>query len=395
MLNCRLAEALLHDGRHDDAVECVRRALPTAVDDVPLLHICAWVLSNSDCHDEAAAAYARLIELRPDWIEGYRHASGSLAASGRIDAAIAYAVTASNLAPGHAEFALHAASLLVDRQRNEEGAALALRAAELRPDDANTVIDAAELLIRCGRAEKAAEILGAAVTAASTSNPRLYRALSTAEMLRDRLEAALVAVERALADAPDDAEYQLHRAHLLWRLGDISGAALAFERVATLDPVSRDVKRAQMSFYLAAGLATEATEAGGELLHRFPDDRPSAEAVLHLLNHRLDTIDGEYVVLGDTADRKPRPPHAEAGALDRWCSQSRVIRALIVRETRTRFADSRLGYGWALIEPILHIALLSATFAVLMHGKPPIGTQFFIFYYTGLIRYYVACATTK
>jgi capsular polysaccharide transport system permease protein len=139
---------------------------------------------------------------------------------------------------------------------------------------------------------------------------------------------------------------------------------------------------------------TEATAAGDELLHRFPDDKPSAEAVLHLLNHRLETIDGDYVVLGERALRAPRPPRRPPGILDRLQSQRRVIRALIVRETRTRFADHRLGYGWALIEPVLHIALLSATFAVLMQGRPPIGTHFFIFYYTGLIPYHVFVHTS-
>ena len=64
-------------------------------------------------------------------------------------------------------------------------------------------------------------------------------------------------------------------------------------------------------------------------------------------------------------------------------------RALIIRETRTRFADTRLGYGWALIEPMLHIALLSATFAVLMHGTAADRPDFFVFYYTGLIPYHV------
>lgn len=68
---------------------------------------------------------------------------------------------------------------------------------------------------------------------------------------------------------------------------------------------------------------------------------------------------------------------------------------MIIRETRTRFADAKLGYGWALIEPILHITLLSVTFAVLMHGQPPIGTHFFIFYYTGLIPYHIFVHTSS
>jgi capsular polysaccharide transport system permease protein len=389
--NCRLAEALLHQGRRDAAVECVRRGFPAADGAAALLHICAWVFSNCECHDEALAAYARLIELCPDWTEGYRHASGSLAATGRIDEAIALATIASELAPENPEFALHAASLLLARERHEETVTLALRAVDLAPADPGTLVNAAELLMRCGRADAAAALLGTAATAAA--EPRLLRVLSAAEMLRGRPEAALSAVERALAGAPDNAEYHLHRGHLLWQLGDLSAAAQAFDRAAALDPTGRltgrDVKRAQMGLYLAAGLPTAATEAGGELLRRFPDDRHSAEAVLHLLNHRLDTIDGEYVVLGEGAGRAPRPAHRAPGLLDRLRTQRRVIRALMIRETRTRFADLRLGYGWALIEPILHIALLSATFAVLMHGAPPIGAHFFIFYYTGLIPYHV------
>ncbi len=150
-----------------------------------------------------------------------------------------------------------------------------------------------------------------------------------------------------------------------------------------------------MSLYLAAGLVTEATAVGGELLHRFPDDQPSAEAVMHVLAHRLDTIDGEFVVLNDGADRGMRHPHSPPEMLARLRNQRRVIGALIIRETRTRFADAKLGYGWALIEPILHITLLSVTFAVLMHGQPPIGTHFFIFYYTGLIPYHIFVHTSS
>jgi hypothetical protein len=141
---------------------------------------------------------------------------------------------------------------------------------------------------------------------------------------------------------------------------------------------------------LADGRVTDATALGGELLRAFPEDNGSAETVLRVLNRRLDTIDGDYVVLGDRRRRLPRRPRPSPGFVERLKTQGRVIHALIIRETRTRFGDSRLGYGWALIEPILHIALLSAVFSLLMRGQPPIGTHFFVFYYTGLIRYYGA-----
>lgn len=426
-LNCRLAEALLHQDRREAAVECVRRASPWAGSDAAMLRVCAWALSNCGCHAEAADAYRRLIELCPDEIEFYRHASGSLAATGRLDEAIADGKVASDRAPQSSEFALHVGSLLLAegccdeaalyleravalepdnagalrelsavwhaQGRGEAAVAPALRAAALIPGDSGIAIHAAELLIACGRADQAAELLHDA--AEDAADPRLFRVMSAAEMVCDRLEAALAAVDRAIAGAPDNAEFHIHRGHLLWRQGDIAGAALGLERAAVLDPASVELKRARMSLYRAAGLLTEAIAIGGDLLHRFPDDQTSAEAVMHLLAHRLDMIDGDYVVLNDGSDRGVRMPRSPPGMFERLHSQRRVIGALIIRETRTRFADAKLGYGWALIEPILHITLLSVTFAVLMHGQPPIGTQFFIFYYTGLVPYHIFVHTSS
>ncbi len=402
-----------------------------AAGDAAMLRVCAWVFSNCSVHTEAASAYCRLLELSPEWIEGHRHASASLAASGQIEEAAAHATLASDGAPQNAEFALHAGGLLLTAgrhddavryleraaglepgnpralatlaaaygalDRGEEAVALALRAAALAPRDADLAVDAAELLLRRGEAKAAAELLDATAAKQPTdaANSRLFRVLSTARMLQDRGEAALAAVDRAIAAAPEIAEYHLHRGHLLLRLDDGSGAAAAFARAAALDPASRDLKRAQLSLFLASGLESEATAVGGELLHRFPDDKQAAEAVLHLLNRRLDTIDGDYVVVSQRSGRAIRPPRPPPGLLDRLHGQCRVIGALIIRETRTRYADAKLGYGWALIEPILHIALLSATFAFLMRGRPPIGTHFFIFYYTGLVPYFVFVHTSS
>jgi capsular polysaccharide transport system permease protein len=423
-LNCRLAEALLHRDRRDAAAECCRRALPWAGNDAAMLRLCAWTFSNAGCHEEAAAAYRGLLALCPDWVEGQRHLSGSLAACGRIEAAISSGMLASDQAPHNAEYARHAGNLLLNAGRYGDAAryldravaldaadgrawrdlsvahhalgrlddavAAAQRAAALRPDDGDTAIHAAELLMRAGRSEEAAGLLRSLAEAPGAAiEPRLFRVLSAAEMLCDRPEPALAAVDRAVAGDADNPEYHVHRGHLLARLGDLDGAALALARAASLDPANGDVKRAQMSLYAAAGLVTAATAVGGELLYRFPDDRPAAEAVLHLLNRRLDMIDGDYVVLQDGAGRTTRPPRPPSGWAERWRGQCRVIGALIIRETRTRFGDAKLGYGWALIEPVAHIALLSVTFAVLMHGQPPIGTHFFIFYYTGLMPYLV------
>ncbi|HEX5453107.1 MAG TPA: tetratricopeptide repeat protein [Stellaceae bacterium] len=397
--------------------------MPDAINDFDTLRICAWVFSNCGCPAEAAQAYRAMLDRRPDWSEGYRHLSGMLATAGRIDDAVAAALRAVEIAPHDGEYACHAGLLLLEAGRGRaallcldhavrlqpgsaralgalaaafamlgrgaEAAAAARRSIAAQPQGVQEAADAAEILMRCGRPAEAADLLRKLAQTESGAAPRLWRLLSAAEMLLGEYDAALAAIGHALAAAPNEAEYHLHRGHLFWRLGDTEGAAAAFGRSAALLPDSAEPRRVQMGLYLAAGLVREATAVGGELLHRFPDDRVSAEAVLHLLDRRLETIDGDYVVLGEAAARMPRPPLPPPAFGDRLRAQCRVIGALVVRETRTRFADARLGYGWALLEPILHISLLSATFAVLMHGKPPIGTHFFLFYYTGLIPYHV------
>jgi regulator of sirC expression with transglutaminase-like and TPR domain len=40
-------------------------------------------------------------------------------------------------------------------------------------------------------------------------------------MLLERLDAALAAIDAALAITPENAEYHLHRGHLLYRRGDV------------------------------------------------------------------------------------------------------------------------------------------------------------------------------
>ena len=65
-------------------------------------------------------------------------------------------------------------------------------------------------------------------------------------------------------------------------------------------------------------------------------------------------------------------------------TQSRVIGALILRETRTTFGESQLGYLWAIINPALGIAVLVAIFAAV--GRvAPYGPSLALFFATGFL----------
>lgn len=351
--NCRLAEVLFHCGRREEALECGRRAFDLTGAPAHILDFCAWLFSNCAEYREAAEAYRRLLNRRPDWVEGYRHASGALAAAGLFEDAIAYAVRACDLAPDNADFAIHAA----------------------------------ELLQRVGRFHEAANVLDRAI-AGGAPNGQLLRVLSGIEMLRGRRDSAFAAIEQAIALTPGQAEYQLHHAHLLLCRHDFAAAEGAIAGAASLLPADPAVRRARVELLAARGQLAAATASAGALLGDFPEDDAAAETARRVLDLRRDLPGCDEVVITKPV-RPKRPLRPPPGVLARLRTQRRVIRALVIRETRTRFGDSRLGYGWALLEPMLHIALLSIVFALLMHGKPPIGSEFFIFYYTGLIPYHV------
>lgn len=69
--------------------------------------------------------------------------------------------------------------------------------------------------------------------------------------------------------------------------------------------------------------------------------------------------------------------------------QFRVIAALIRRETRAHFGESRLGYLWAVIEPTLHMVVLGLLFSYVMRRHSPLGGSLMLFMLTGLMTYFL------
>lgn len=76
---------------------------------------------------------------------------------------------------------------------------------------------------------------------------------------------------------------------------------------------------------------------------------------------------------------RPMPARLRFGAL-------RAVAALILREMSTTYGRSAGGYLWAVLEPVLSIALLTFLFS-LAFRSPPLGTNFPIFYATGFMPF--------
>lgn len=73
--------------------------------------------------------------------------------------------------------------------------------------------------------------------------------------------------------------------------------------------------------------------------------------------------------------------------MKRLTAKMRVLHALMLREMITRYGVSRLGYVWAVLEPVGFIALLSLLFSQIAHA-PPLGKSFPLFYASGYIAFH-------
>ncbi len=64
--------------------------------------------------------------------------------------------------------------------------------------------------------------------------------------------------------------------------------------------------------------------------------------------------------------------------------QGRVISALTLRETRSRYGNKKLGFFWALFEPFAHIAVFIGIFSALGRNSP-LGDNIGLFILTGIV----------
>ncbi|WP_316153907.1 ABC transporter permease [Cupriavidus sp. BIC8F] len=74
-------------------------------------------------------------------------------------------------------------------------------------------------------------------------------------------------------------------------------------------------------------------------------------------------------------------------------AQLRVLHALILREIAGQYERSRLGYLWAIIEPIVHLMVLGFFFSLLNHSTAPLGHNLYLFYLTGLLPFFMVIHT--
>ncbi|MEQ9662177.1 MAG: ABC transporter permease [Parasphingopyxis sp.] len=66
----------------------------------------------------------------------------------------------------------------------------------------------------------------------------------------------------------------------------------------------------------------------------------------------------------------------------------RVIFAIMIRESRTRYGSSNIGYAWALIDPVIELSILIAAFTILGRVSP-IPVPLPVFLLLGIVPFFL------
>lgn len=330
-------------------------------DDVALRLIAAEAFFRAGDTAQAVLAARRVVAQAPAFGRAARILSSFLAAAGDTVAAIEAGEAAVRLQPDEAEWRLHLAGLLVARRRWRDAAEhLAVHVESA----AATVTGWRLLSFVLSQAGQDARATDAARQAVAAEPFAIDHRLNLASLLTTRglYADAEEEINRALDIDPDDAAAWRTLSGILAAQDKVAEALDAAERAVALDP-ERTEFRAHLQY-----LRRHCQLPDDPLGDAMPPGQPE-RWTLHPRNRR----DGSM----------SRPPGFWQDAATRW----RVIAAVIRRDIRTRFGHTRIGYAWAILEPIGHLLTLGTVFYALNHAPPPLGTNLFLYYITGLVPF--------
>lgn len=211
---------------------------------------------------------------------------------------------------------------------------------------------------------------------------------------------ALMAANEALIASPGNPAYLGLRATILaamHRMEEAADDVLAAWRLRAEDEA---LNRSAFIIATEAGRYDAALMIGAWLVARFPDE----EGLSHTLKIVMERRDRQRLLERIDSSRPEPVLAAPNRAHERWSSdhehplaqQMRIILALILRETKTRFGRARFGYFWVIFEPLAHIGIMITLISLFSHSNlPPIGPNFALFYFTGIIPYHLFTHTVS
>jgi tetratricopeptide (TPR) repeat protein len=275
------AQQLLQDGKPDEALAVLDRALVVEPDDPELHYGRGVVLAAKGDGAGARAAYETSVQadakfvpglvalaaldldggdpkaaetrlravlaIKDDFADAHANLSVALLRQGKTDEAVAELEVAHRLAPEDVHVLVELAQRYAESGRHDEALALTTRAVELRPDDAAAQAAHGWRLAQAGRHADAAAAFEASLRT-RPGVPEVRLGLVRAWLRSDKAEAAAAEVEKLAAELPDSAPVQIEWATALAKLGKLPDAIARLDRAIELEPksISAHVRRIGM-----------------------------------------------------------------------------------------------------------------------------------------------------
>lgn len=341
-----------------DAQELAAAALAAAEADPSnvglLLHAAQTQFEAGDAQ-RAKALAQHAVAVDPTSVRAVRFLSGLLDAIGERGAAILAGWQAVTLDPADAELRFHLGNLLAAEHRWRE----------------------------------AAEHLSFHVVSAAAT-PQGWRLLASVLQQAGDAERAIEAARHAVAADPSNIEYRVCLASLLSTRAQFDAALTELAVALEQDPENALVWRARSGVFAALDRLGEALEAAERAVALAPDDvdcHDNLAFVARLCHQPLAASPVADAARWTLPPRRRIAQRPEPTLIDEIATRWRVAYAIVLRDIRTRFGHMRLGYLWAILEPIAHLLTLGTMFFELNSAPPPVGDNLFLFYVTGLIPY--------
>ncbi len=291
---------------------------------------------------------------------------------------------------------LQIANAVSNLSRPDLAIAMIKRAIMVNPSDVGAGMNLSSHFARTGDWENAIDAM-IATEARCGVTEQTRRAISGYYTQAGDFKAALKSIDEALLHSPGKPEYLLHRFGVLRRLGRLDDALAVLLEMLEIDPKNLWARRQAVSVYVEFGTIEKALQHGAFLVEQEPNNDEYLNCMRHLLEVRI----GKKLAhdVGDLASLKQTGTSRgfrEAPAFAQQCAAMlHVISALVMREILVRNGRNRLGFFWALVEPLVHVSVLAVIFQFTIRTPPPLGDSFFYFYFTGIAPYLLLTRVTQ
>ena len=348
--NAQSIAAAIRAKNYDQALELAQQALKTAPNDVRILTLQALAFKELGQEGKALAGFHRVLELSPDYLAALEGAA-QLEYAASSERAVPLLDRLLKLRPD--EPTAHAMrAVMAWKQRDCETAVLHFeRSRSVIASQPDALEEFGVCLVRLKRADAAAEVFRQLV-AKDPANRRARYSLASVEMMAQRYQAAINAVEPLIAGADPDPKALALASSAYEALGDTPNAVGTLRQAIVADPRNE-------SYYLdfaALSFAHKSYEAGIQMVKAglmLSPDSPGlhlARGILYVQVGQIEQADADFAA-SERLD--PQQPSTAVARVLSHLQQNNMDEALkaVQQEMSGRPND---GYLYYLLAEVLN-----------------------------------------